>query len=146
LSAPAPTRGQPPGTPPWEELRERLLARAAAMSAAGDAQGAAALETLVDAWWREQRAWDSALSAALRGHHEINNALVGISGNAQLLLASPFAQSPEVRERLQVILRETERVERASRDLGEARVRLGFPDVRIGNEGEVHDGCPARSR
>jgi signal transduction histidine kinase len=146
LSGPAPAHGRPLGAPPWEDLHERLLARAEAATVAGDAGGAAALRDLVDSWWREQQAWDAALSAALRAHHEINNALVGISGNAQLLLASPFAQPPEVRERLHVILRETERVERASRGLGEARVQLGLPDARIANEGEAHDGCTARSR
>ena len=109
-----PAAAVPP--PPWKELRERLLGRADEI-ADGDPAGAAVLRTLVESWWEDQREWNEALLEELRLHHDINNALVGISGNAQLLLLSPVAQQPALRERLEVVLRESTRIEYAARRL-----------------------------
>jgi nitrogen-specific signal transduction histidine kinase len=110
-----PTPPHPPGlaSPPWIALRDQLLDHVARMAASGDAAGAAVLHALVEAWWREQRQWSAAARDVLRATHEINNALVGVSGSAQLLLLGPLGQQNGVRERLQVVLRESERVERA---------------------------------
>ena len=102
--------------PPWNGLRERLLGRADEI-ADGDPAGAAVLRALVEAWWEDQEEWNASLRQELRVHHEINNALVGISGNAQLLLHSPIAQQPATRERLEVVLRESTRIEQAARRL-----------------------------
>jgi hypothetical protein len=102
--------------PPWKELRERLLGRADDI-ADGDPAGAAVLRALVESWWEDQEEWNAALIEELRLHHDINNALVGISGNAQLLLLSPVAQQPALRERLEVVLRESTRIEYAARRL-----------------------------
>jgi len=102
--------------PPWNELRERLLGRADEITAA-DPAGAAVLRALVESWWEDQQEWNAALLRELRLHHDINNALVGISGNAQLLLLSPVAQQPALRERLEVVLRESTRIEYAARRL-----------------------------
>ena len=118
--------GIPSSAPPWEALRDRLLERAEGMNASGDVTGAAVLRALVESWWGEQQRWTDALRDALRANHEINNALVGVSGNAQLLLLSPTGQNPAVKERLQIILREAGRVERAARELQETRARLGL--------------------
>lgn len=111
-----PTPHSPVPPPPWNELRERLLERADEIAAA-DPAGAAVLRALVEAWWEEQQEWNAALLQELRLHHEINNALVGVSGNAQLLLLSPMAQQPALRERLEVVLRESTRIEYAARRL-----------------------------
>jgi signal transduction histidine kinase len=100
-------------TPPWVALRDRLLDHAARLSASGDAAGAAVLHAMVEGWWREQAAWSATAREVLRATHEINNALVGVSGSAQLLLLGPLGQQNGVRERLQVVMRESERVERA---------------------------------
>jgi len=102
--------------PPWNELRERLLGWADEITAA-DPAGAAVLRALVESWWEDQQEWNAALLQELRLHHDINNALVGISGNAQLLLLSPVAQQPSLRERLEVVLRESTRIEYAARRL-----------------------------
>jgi hypothetical protein len=115
-----------PFAPPWESLRANLLERARAVASAGDAAGAAALEAIVEVWWREQQAWDAALRQALMANHEINNALVGVSGNVQLLLMSAAGRQPGIRERLEVVLREAGRVERAARGLGERKAMLGI--------------------
>lgn len=115
-----------PFAPPWEKLRESLLERARAVASAGDSSGAMALETIVEAWWQEQQAWDAALRQALMANHEINNALVGVSGNVQLLLMSQAGRQPGIRERLEVVLREAGRVERAARSLGERKAMLGI--------------------
>jgi signal transduction histidine kinase len=103
--------------PPWRALRDRLSARAEELAEAGDVTGAAVLRALLESWGREQRSWEDAARDVLRAHHEINNALVGVSGNAQLLLLSPAGQMPKVRERLEMVLRESERIGRASRQL-----------------------------
>jgi signal transduction histidine kinase len=100
-------------TPPWVSLRTRLLDHATRLSASGDASQAALLHALVEVWWREQGEWSVAAREVLRATHEINNALVGVSGSAQLLLLGPLGQQTGVRERLQVVLRESERIERA---------------------------------
>jgi signal transduction histidine kinase len=100
-------------TPPWVVLRARLLEHAARLAASGDATGSAVLHALVEGWWRDQAAWSATAREVLRATHEINNALVGVSGSAQLLLLGPTGQQNGVRERLQVVMRESERVERA---------------------------------
>jgi len=98
--------------------------RAAELATAGDAAGAAVLRMLIEAWWREQEEWDAAACDVLRANHEINNALVGVSGNAQLMLLSPLGQQPKIRERLQVVLRESDRIERAAQRLQTLKVAL----------------------
>jgi len=135
-----------PGTPPWEGLRERLLERSEALREAGDPAGAAVLHAIVETWWAEQRRWTEALREALTANHEVNNALVGVSGNVQLLLLSPIGQQPGVRERLLTIQRESERVERAIRSLGEAKALLGLSANRLGPEGETHGDLAANAR
>jgi nitrogen-specific signal transduction histidine kinase len=60
-------------------------------------------------------------------HHEINNALVGVRGNAQLMLINMAGQSPAVRERLEVVLRESGRIQEATVRLRELRQVLGSP-------------------
>ena len=99
--------------PPWMGLRHRLLEQASERAACGDAAGAAVLRALVESWWREQEHWNAIARDMLRAHHEINNALVGVSGNVQLLLLGPSADPQRLRDRLQIVLRESERIERA---------------------------------
>jgi len=132
------------GVPPWEALRARLLDRAAGMRAAGDEAGGAVLHALVEEWWGEQRQWTETLCEALRANHEINNALVGVSGNVQLLLLSPAGQQPGVKERLQTILREAGRVERATRGMQETKARLGLASERPAS-GERNGNAAAQS-
>ena len=48
---------------------------------------------------------------ALSVNHDINNALVGVFGNAQLLALGPAGQMPGVKERLDVIQREAKRMD-----------------------------------
>lgn len=110
--------------PPWRLLKGRLADRATELATAGDVAGAAVLRTLLEGWWREQELWDAAARELLRANHEINNALVGVSGNAQLMLMSPAGQQPKIRERLQVVLRESERIERAAQRLQTLKVAL----------------------
>ena len=137
--------GTPSSAPPWVTLREQLLERAAGMNASGDETGAAMLRALVESWWGEQQRWTETLREALRANHEINNALVGVSGNAQLLLLSPTGQQPAVKERLQIILREANRVERAARELQETRARLGL-NVAPAKAREGYDDTTPHSR
>jgi len=110
-----PSTPEPPvlSAPPWVVLRARLLEHVARLTASGDTTGAAVLHALVEGWWRDQTKWSATAREVLRATHEINNALVGVSGSAQLLLLGPPGQQNGVRERLQVVMREAERVERA---------------------------------
>jgi nitrogen-specific signal transduction histidine kinase len=112
-------------TPPWEALRSRLEAEAVALAEAGNEAGAAALRAVVDQWWTEQQAWNARALDLLGVHHEINNALVGVRGNAQLLLMNPAAQQAGLRERLEVVLRESSRIQEAARRLAELKTGLG---------------------
>ena len=114
--------------PPWRTLKNRLADRAAELADAGDAAGAAVLRTLTEGWWREQQQWDAAARELLRANHEINNALVGVSGNAQLVLLSSAGQQPKIRERLQMVLRESERIERAAQRLQALKAALANGD------------------
>jgi signal transduction histidine kinase len=121
-AAPDATHALP--APPWARLRERLLAFADERAAAGDASQAAALRGLVADWWQEQSAWDAEVATRLAAHHEINNALVGVSGHVQILLMSPLGQQASVRERLEVVLRESQRIRDAALELRQIRAAL----------------------
>jgi hypothetical protein len=101
------------------------LARADSLEAAGEAREAALLRETVERWWSEQVHWNDRLSQLLRVHHDINNALVGVSGNVQLLLMGPAGQLPGVRERLEVVLRESGRIEEAAHKLRQLRAFFG---------------------
>jgi signal transduction histidine kinase len=114
-----------PSRPPYEPLRDGLLGFAATLRGAGDAACAERLEGMIEAWWSEQRAWNDAFADRLRLYHEINNALVGVRGNAQLLLLGPLGEEPEARRRLEVMIRESTRIQEAASQLRE--IREAFP-------------------
>lgn len=119
------TAPTPLPAPPWDRLRTHLLVRADDLAAAGhDAEGAA-LRATVEAWWAEQQQWNGSIAGLLAVHHEINNALVGVSGNAQLLLMGPAGQLAGVRERLEVVMRESQRIRDAAVQLRHLRAALG---------------------
>jgi signal transduction histidine kinase len=122
-------RGTPESLPrpPYERLREQLHAEAAARERSGDPEGAAAMRAMVDEWWNEQEQWNTRVRDVLGVHHEINNALVGVRGNAQLMLINVAGQTPAVRERLEVVLRESGRIQEATVRLRELRQVLGSP-------------------
>ncbi len=61
---------------------------------------------------------------ALSVNHDINNALVGVFGNAQLLSLGPAGQMPGVKERLDVIQREAKRIKDAALRLSEIKHSL----------------------
>lgn len=110
--------------PPYVALHRRLLEQADALASSGQVRDAAALRTVVESWWRDQEEWRSAVFGTLRLHHEINNALVGVRGNAQLLMMGPAAELPGVRDRLEVVLRETSRIQEAAGRIRELKSAL----------------------
>ncbi len=118
---------------PWLALAARLEAQATALERDGHAAAAQALRDVVAEWWAEQQPWDEEASRRLSAHHEINNALVGVRGHAQLLLMGPTGQQPGVRERLEVMLRESVRIQEAAGRLRELKTAFGGP------------GAPARA-
>lgn len=118
-----------PPAPPWETLRASLLARADALEAAGLARDAKKLRETVDEWWLQQTEWNGRLSQLLRVHHEINNALVGVRGNAQLAVLGPAGQVPGLRERMDVITRESQRIQDLAARLRHLRAALGDTDA-----------------
>jgi signal transduction histidine kinase len=120
---PRPETGWSPA--PWAGLRDSLLAHADEHERTGDQVGAARLRALVGGWWDEQSAWTGQVAETLRVHHEVNNALVGVSGNAQLLLLGPLGTQPAVRERLETVLREARRIEQLMGRLRSLRASLG---------------------
>jgi len=111
--------------PPWVELRERIARQAESCESRGESATAAELRALLAHWWPVQQQWDQQTAELLSAHHDINNALVGVRGNAQLLLMNPAAQAPAVRERLEVMLRESSRIQEAAGRLSALRASLG---------------------
>ena len=94
------------------------------MKASGEQRRAESLRDSVEAWWSEQQAWERDFSRMLEMHHEINNALVGVRGHAQLLLLGPAGSEQRMRDRLEVIIRESGRVEQAAQWIREIGTRL----------------------
>lgn len=119
---PAGSQALPPS--PAEPLRARLLAHADALERAGADAAAHEVREAVDEWFTAHQAWVGELGAALALHHEINNALVGVRGNAQLLLMGPAGQQPAVRERLEVVMRESGRIQAAAVRMQELKAAL----------------------
>jgi nitrogen-specific signal transduction histidine kinase len=132
MSASDPTDALPP--PPYEPLRDGLLGFAATLRGAGDHACAERLETMIRTWWTEQRAWNEAFANRMRLYHEINNALVGVRGNAQLLLLGPLGEEPDVRRRLEVMIRESTRIKEAASRLRSLREEW---------DGHGNDSCAA---
>ncbi|MFI5370743.1 MAG: hypothetical protein ACHQ52_04225 [Candidatus Eisenbacteria bacterium] len=126
--------------PPWRAFHVELQQLAAGLAAAGDETGAARLDAATERWWSAQRSWSEAAAEVLRAHHEINNALVGVGGNAQLLLMGPAGQEPRGRGRLEVILREAARIEQVARRLAELRAQLRDDDRSPDRDGGRHGG------
>jgi len=114
----------PLGPPPYAALRARVSARVNDLRDRGPSDLAVAIEHELEAWATEQHAWDERLIDLLRLHHDINNALVGVSGNAQLLMRDPIAQRPGVKERLEVVVREAQRIQGAAGRLRELKAVL----------------------
>jgi len=112
---------------PHDELKRHLLALADELQIGGDPARARELQMLVATWWDELARWEGRLAQMLGVHHEINNALVGVRGNAQLLLLDPNAQSPVIREKLEVLLRESGRIRDAAARLRELKAALHGP-------------------
>jgi len=113
--------------PPYEPLRDGLLGFAATLRGAGDTACAEQLEAMIRTWWSDQQAWNDTFANRMRLYHEINNALVGVRGNAQLLLLGPLGEEPGMRQRLEVIIRESTRIKEAASRLRELREAWNGP-------------------
>jgi signal transduction histidine kinase len=113
--------------PPWVTLRTRLLERADRLARDGDADAAQALRAIVESWWTEQQSWNAIAAGLLGVHHDINNALVGVSGSAQLLQLGPAGREPGVRERLDTVIRESQRIRDAVQALPPLRAVFRVP-------------------
>lgn len=85
------------------------------------ARRARAIADRVGDWEMELR---SSVSDALSIHHEVNNALTGVFGNAQLLLMGPAGQDPGVRKRLESLIHEAERIRDVAARLRDLRRQL----------------------
>ena len=114
---------------PYLGLHESLMREAEALDGRGDAEAAGALRAAVETWWEAQRRWDEEVSRVLGVHHEIANALVGVRGHTQLLLMGPVGQQPAVRERLEVVIRESGRIQEAAGRIRDLKTALGGPDA-----------------
>jgi nitrogen-specific signal transduction histidine kinase len=94
------------------------------LEAGGDGLNAGELRAALEAWVCEHRSWMAELARQLGLHHDINNALVGVRGNVQLLLMGPAAQAPGARDRLEIVLRESDRIREAATRLNALKVAL----------------------
>jgi signal transduction histidine kinase len=85
------------------------------------ARQAQALAEQVESW---ESAWRRRVTEVLAAHHEMNNALTGVFGNAQLVLLGPASELPGVRQRMESLLREAERLRDATSQLRALRQEL----------------------
>lgn len=109
-----------PGDPALLELAARLRAR-------GDADAMAWAEEIAAVAARlagDHDALVRRIFESLSVNHDVNNALVGIFGNAQLLGLGPAAQLPGVADRLAVITREANRIKQAALRISELKSGL----------------------
>ena len=120
----APRAAGPPAPHPSAALRARLLGFAEELARSGQEAPSRTLRATVEAWWGQEQAWLEGVVNVLRIHHDINNALVGVRGNAQLLLMAPVAEQPNVRDRLEVILRESARIKDAATRINELKASI----------------------
>ena len=98
-------------------LAERLRERGDAESVACAAELGARTRQLAD----ERDGLLRRMFESLSVNHDVNNALVGIFGNAQLLGLGPAAKLPGVADRLAVIIREAERIKQAAIRIAELK-------------------------
>ena len=121
-----------PNSAPDELPRPGLDAELEAIAAllrtrVGDAGAAELADRVEQAGLRLAGETDSLkrrLLSSLSVNHDINNALVGVVGNAQLLGLGPAAALPGVKERLEVIARESNRIKQATLKLSELKQEL----------------------
>ena len=109
-----------PGDPALLALAERLRAR-------GDAASVSLADELTAEARRlggERDATLQRMFESLSVNHDVNNALVGIFGNAQLLGLGPAGQIPGVADRLAVITREANRIKQAALRIAELKQGL----------------------
>ncbi len=109
---------------PHAALRGRLLVLAQRLEGEGRAAAGGELRAAVEEWWKAQQDWTERLAEELRLHHDINNALVGVRGNVQLLQLGPAAAVPGMRERLEVVIRESDRIREAAARLHQLKSAL----------------------
>ena len=102
---------------PHAALRATVLDVARRLEAAGQLEASSELCVALESWWQEQVGWTDGLARQLGVYHDINNALVGVRGNAQLLLMGPAGEVPGARDRLEVVLRESDRIREAAHRL-----------------------------
>jgi nitrogen-specific signal transduction histidine kinase len=123
---------------PHAALREAVRAAVAELEAAGQSGLALRLQEAMAEWWQAERDWTGAVARQLAVHHDINNALVGVRGNAQLLMMGPAALTPGVRERLEVVLRESDRIREAAHRLNSLKLALTTVANDGGTEASSH--------
>jgi signal transduction histidine kinase len=109
------------------ELAALLRAHAQTGTAPGSAEvkeWAERLELAATRLAHDNDALKRRLLTTLSVNHDINNALVGVVGNTQLLGMGPAAAVPGVKERLEVIAREANRIKGAASRLSELKHAL----------------------
>jgi len=114
-----------PGDPALFALGERLRAR-------GDEESLVLADEVEAAARRlgaERDALLTRMFESLSVNHDVNNALVGIFGNAQLLGLGAAGQVPGVADRLAVITREANRIKLASLRISELKQGLIVPPL-----------------
>ena len=119
----APQPGPLPASP-HAALRASVQAVVEQLEASGQIDAAVQLRLALETWWQEQRVWTDEVMRQLGVHHDINNALVGVRGNVQLLLMGPATQAPGVKDRLGVVLRESDRIREAALRLNALKMAL----------------------
>ena len=105
---------------PGAAFRAQMLELADRLAASGATAAARELRDALDQWWLDQQMdWERSLAGLGDLHHEINNALVGVRGHAQLMLQGQAGREGRVRDRLEVIIREAGRIEKAAQRISE---------------------------
>lgn len=125
MSQPAtPFANDAPGPAPGDAALLELAARLRARGGTETSAWADEIESAAVRLAGERDALVRRMFESLSVNHDVNNALVGIFGNAQLLGLGPAAALPGVADRLAVIIREAERIKRAALRISELKGAL----------------------
>jgi len=125
VSQPAtPFANDAPGPAPGDAALLDLAARLRARGGTETSAWADEIEAVALRLSGERDALVRRMFESLSVNHDVNNALVGIFGNAQLLGLGPAAALPGVADRLAVIIREADRIKRAALRISELKSAL----------------------
>jgi signal transduction histidine kinase len=113
---------------PIESPARGIAELAELLAQSGDETGAERARALAERIGQWESDLRQQFGEVLSVHHEVNNALTGVFGNAQHLIMGPAGQDPSVRKRLESLIHEAERIRDVAGRLRDLRRDLAMTD------------------